>query len=60
MSEEVKPELALSPEEEAKKVLLEALRKREEACAEEVNSVLAKHGFSLKFQVNPTLVEVKK
>jgi len=60
MSEEVKPELALSPEEEAKKVLLEALRKREELCAKEVNELLEKHGFTLKFHVSPTLVEVKK
>ena len=57
MSEETRPVISA---EDAKKVLAEELKKREEACAKELNDVLVKHGFTMKFIASPVLVEVAK
>lgn len=42
--------------EEAEKVLMEEEKKRQDDCAKELNEVLAKHGYVMKFQVVPHLV----
>lgn len=57
MPEEVKE---ISEEEKAKQLLAEALKKREEACANELNDVLKKHGFTMRFNTVPYLLETPK
>ena len=43
--------------EEAKKLLLEEQQKKAQACAEEVNAVLAKHGYIIVS--GPATLQVK-
>ena len=47
-------------EEEAQKILMEANQKKIDACAKEINAILEKHGFEMRFNTQIILVPRQK